>query len=130
MPTRYGATRRAMLLTTSALVTGCASMSDGDVVERGRASWYGEQFHGRRTASGERFDSNALTAAHPSWPFGTVVRVRNVRNGREVTVRINDRGPSVKGRIIDLSQAAAKALGMVSVGHAEVELRARLPARR
>jgi rare lipoprotein A len=130
MPTRYGATRRAMLLTALALVTGCASMSDGDVVERGRASWYGEQFHGRRTASGERFDSNALTAAHPSWPFGTVVRVRNVRNGREVTVRINDRGPSVKGRIIDLSQAAAKALGMVSVGHAEVELRARLPARR
>ena len=119
-----------MLLTALALVTGCASMSDGDVVERGRASWYGEQFQGRRTASGERFDSSALTAAHPSWPFGTVVRVRHVGNGREVTVRINDRGPSVKGRIIDLSQAAAKALGMVGTGHAEVELRARLPARR
>jgi len=89
---------------------------------RGRASWYGAKFHGRRTSSGERFDMNALTAAHKSLPFGTRVRVRNVANGREVVVRINDRGPHLRNRIIDLSKAAAAALGFLQAGEARVVL--------
>ena len=91
-------------------------------LERGIASWYGLPFHGRRTASGERFDMNALTAAHPTLPFGTRVRVRSLVNGREVTVRINDRGPYARGRIIDLSHAAARAIGLLSRGTKAVEL--------
>jgi rare lipoprotein A len=83
---------------------------------RGIASWYGLEFHGRRTASGERFDMNALTAAHPTLPFGTRVRVLNPRNGRSIEVRINDRGPHVRGRIIDLSHAAARAIGHLGWG--------------
>src|SRR5690606_13032527 len=86
-------------------------------VERGKASWYGGRFHGRRTASGERFDKHALTAAHRRLPFGTTVRVTNRRNGRSVTVRINDRGPfGRRGRIIDLSEAAARRLDMLRAG--------------
>jgi rare lipoprotein A len=112
------------------LLAGCASGPGGDVFERGRASWYGERFEGRRTASGERFDMRAFTAAHRTLPFGTLVRVRSVANGREVTVRINDRGPHVAGRIIDLSHAAAKAIGMVEAGQMDVELRARPAAGR
>ncbi|MBC5764919.1 septal ring lytic transglycosylase RlpA family protein [Ramlibacter sp. GTP1] len=84
--------------------------------DRGVASWYGPRFHGRRTASGERFDMHALTAAHPTLPFGTVVRVENPDDGRSVEVRINDRGPHIKQRIIDLSRAAARALGMLDAG--------------
>lgn len=83
--------------------------------QQGVASWYGgTQFHGRKTASGERFDRHALTAAHPSLPFGTRVCVRSQVNGRGVVVRINDRGPHVPNRIIDLSEGAAKLLGMHS----------------
>lgn len=82
----------------------------------GLASWYGLGFHGRRTASGERFNMNALTAAHPWLPFGTRVLVQNPVNGRSVVVRINDRGPHVAGRIIDLSHAAARALGLLGWG--------------
>ncbi len=85
-------------------------------IEQGAASWYGRRFHGRRTASGERYDMNALTAAHRTLPFGTLVRVRSQVTGREVDVRINDRGPHVAGRIIDLSQAAAEALGLMGLG--------------
>src|SRR3712207_2355167 len=81
----------------------------------GLASWYGPGFHGRRTASGEKFDANALTAAHRTLPFGTQVRVVNQRTGRSVVVRINDRGPFAHGRIIDLSQAAAQAIGVSGV---------------
>lgn len=88
----------------------------------GVASYYGRKFHGRRTANGERFDMNAMTAAHKTLPFGTRVRVTNPRNGRSVTVRINDRGPFIRGRTIDLSRAAAEELGMISSGHAQVEL--------
>jgi rare lipoprotein A len=91
--------------------------------ERGIASWYGKKFHGRRTASGERYNMHQLTAAHPKAPFGTVVQVRNLANGRAVTVRINDRGPFKDGRIIDLSYAAAKQLGMLGSGTAKVEVR-------
>ena len=91
-------------------------------LERGHASWYGGQFHGRRTASGENYNKYALTAAHKTLPFGTIVRVRSLKHGREVDVRINDRGPFAKGRVIDLSQAAAEALGLTSTGVAEVSL--------
>jgi rare lipoprotein A len=89
----------------------------------GRASYYGKKFQGRRTASGERYDMRALTAAHPRLPFGTVVTVTNMKNGRSVKVRINDRGPFIKGRIIDLSYAAARKLGMLSKGVARVRVR-------
>ncbi len=89
---------------------------------RGMASWYGPGFHGRRTANGERFNQNSLTAAHRSLPFGTKVRVTNMNNGRSVIVRINDRGPYAGRRIIDLSAAAARVLGMVGSGVAPVRL--------
>ena len=93
-------------------------------VERGQAGWYGDRYHGRKTASGERFDQNALTAAHRTLPFGTMVEVKNLDNGRTVTVRINDRGPfGRKTRIIDLSRAAAGEIDMVHAGVAQVELR-------
>jgi rare lipoprotein A len=90
--------------------------------QKGFASWYGPGFHGRRTANGERYDMNALTAAHPSLPFGTLVEVRNPRTGRSVTVRINDRGPFAKSRVIDLSYAAAREVGVWGPGTAFVEL--------
>lgn len=98
------------------------AQSLGNELGRGRASWYGAKFHGRRTSSGERFDMNDLTAAHGTLRFGTRVRVRNVANGREVVVRINDRGPRARNRIIDLSKAAAAALGFVQAGEAPVVL--------
>lgn len=88
----------------------------------GIASYYGRRFHGRRTANGERFNMRALTAAHRTLPFGSRVRVTNPRNGRSVTVRINDRGPFTRGRTIDLSRAAATRIGLVKRGHGRVEL--------
>lgn len=88
----------------------------------GVASWYGGKFNGRKTASGERFDSKRLTAAHRTLRFGTCVLVQNVENGKSVKVRINDRGPFTRGRIIDLSEAAAKRLDFVSEGVARVRL--------
>ncbi len=84
-------------------------------LQQGLASWYGPGFHGRNTASGERFNSGSLTAAHRTLPFGTRVRVVNKRNGRSVVVRINDRGPFAHGRVIDLSHASAKAIGVDGV---------------
>lgn len=89
---------------------------------RGLASYYAEQFHGRPTSSGEIYNMNDLTAAHRSLPFGTAVRVRNIRNNRTVTVRINDRGPQKQERIIDLSKAAAASLDMIRAGVVEVEI--------
>ena len=86
------------------------------------ASFYGSELHGRRTASGERFDMHALTAAHRTLPFGTRLLVTNPSNGRTVTVRVNDRGPFHGGRIIDLSRAAATQIGLVARGHGRVEL--------
>jgi len=112
----------ALLLT---VVSGCAS-TRSLTPPRGRqvgiASYYAHAHHGHRTASGERFDMGAMTAAHPSLPFGTRVRVTHLGNGRRVVVRINDRGPFRKGRIIDLSLAAARELGMVGAGTARVRL--------
>jgi rare lipoprotein A len=90
--------------------------------KQGMASWYGPGFHGRRTASGETFNSGALTAAHRYLPFGTRVRVTNVRNGRSVVVRINDRGPFTGGRVIDLSRGAAAVIGVFQSGVAPVVL--------
>ena len=86
------------------------------------ATYYGQEFAGHRTASGETFNPNALTAAHRTLPFGTRVRVTNSRNGRSVIVRINDRGPFVKGRAIDLSSAAAQAIGMGSTADVHIEV--------
>jgi rare lipoprotein A len=91
-------------------------------LQRGTASWYGPSFQGHRTASGERYDMHEYTAAHPSLPFGTVLEVRNVANGRSVKVRVNDRGPFTHKRIIDLSYAAAKEIGAVLPGTAVVEI--------
>ena len=93
-----------------------------EIFERGGASWYGIQFHQRKTANGERFDMTALTAAHKTLPFNTRVCVRSLVNGREVLVRINDRGPYAAGRIIDLSRAAADSLGMLGLGIKQVAL--------
>jgi rare lipoprotein A len=91
-------------------------------VEVGWASWYGKDFHGRRTASGAVYDMYQLTAAHKTLPLGTTVMVTHLDNGKSVLVTINDRGPFVKGRIIDLSYAAAQALGMVEEGVAKVRV--------
>ena len=91
-------------------------------LERGSASWYGPGFHGKRTANGERYDMHALTAAHKTLPFGTMVRVKSLVNGREVLVRITDRGPFIRNRVIDLSRAAASELGMLSLGFKQVVL--------
>lgn len=91
-------------------------------VEQGEASWYGAALHRRRTASGERFDMHAFTAAHRTLPFGTQVCVRSVVNGKVMRVRINDRGPHVANRIIDLSRAAAQSLGMLDRGTKQVTL--------
>ena len=90
--------------------------------QRGRASWYGPGFDGRRTASGERFEPQAMTAAHRSLPFGTRVRVTHVSTGRSVVVRINDRGPFHGGRIIDLAAGPARMIGLTSAGSAYVSL--------
>ncbi|WP_431274041.1 septal ring lytic transglycosylase RlpA family protein [Variovorax ureilyticus] len=110
-------------------VPGAGELDDGqpedpnrEVFERGGASWYGIQFHQRKTASGERFDMTDFTAAHRTLPFNTRVCVRSLVNGREVLVRINDRGPYAAGRIIDLSRAAAESIGLVGLGIKQVAL--------
>jgi rare lipoprotein A len=92
--------------------------------QQGIASWYGEKFHGRKTSNGEIYDMYAISAAHKTLPLGTYVRVFNLQNGRSLDVRINDRGPFVRGRIIDLSYGAAKQLGVVGPGTAQVRVEA------
>jgi rare lipoprotein A len=111
----------------SMLVSGCSGLERSETKEglrtaTGVASYYGDEFSGRITASGERYDPNKLTAAHRSYPFGTRVRVTNLDNGKSVLVRINDRGPYKTGRIIDLSLRAAKELGLLIVGTAKVSV--------
>jgi rare lipoprotein A len=93
-----------------------------DFRQRGIASWYGKQFHGRKTSNGETYNMYGLSAAHKTLPLGTWVRVRNLTNDRSVELRINDRGPFVRGRVIDLSYGAAKKLGVVGPGTAKVEV--------
>jgi rare lipoprotein A len=106
-----------------AVVLGTLAMSCGAVVpalaQSGAASWYGS---GHRTANGERFNPNGMTAAHRTLPFGTRVRVENRRTGRSVIVRINDRGPFVRGRIIDLSRGSARALGMGGTSYVSLQV--------
>jgi len=92
-------------------------------VERGEASWYGPGFHGNKTANGERYDMHQLTAAHRTLPLGSIAVVRSMSTGRQVTVRINDRGPFARGRVLDLSLAGAHALGMTGAGTDQIELR-------
>jgi rare lipoprotein A len=96
--------------------------------QRGLASWYGKDFHGRKTSNGETYNMYAMTAAHKTLPLGTRVQVKNLTNGRSAVVRVNDRGPFVRGRIIDLSYAAAGKLGIVGPGTAPVEIIALVPA--
>lgn len=132
------------ILLTVALLTSCGGRKDvnrrgeiklrgerpvkmkkkkpGDLLQKGVASWYGQPFHGRKTSNGETYNMWALTAAHKTIPFGTWVRVRNLDNGRETFVRINDRGPFIRGRVIDLSRKAAEAIGLDRSGIANVGL--------
>jgi len=107
----------ATTLALLTLATGCASSTSD-----GLASYYADKYQGHKTASGERFDTARLTAAHRTLPFGTRVRVTSLDNGRSVVVRVNDRGPFVSGRVIDLSPAAARQLDMLRAGVARVKL--------
>ncbi len=113
----YTATLAAILI----LFASCGKF----ITENGKASYYGDEANGKRTASGQVFNKNKLTAAHKTLPFGTVVTVKNVSNGKTVEVTITDRGPFVKGRIIDLSEKAASVIGMLEQGVTEVQLKFR-----
>lgn len=113
----------ALLLLLGACAGDSGEIDTGGYTQVGLASWYGKRFQGRRTASGEPFDMNRRTAAHPSLPFGTRIEVTNLANGRKLVVRINDRGPSVDGRILDLSRRAAQDLGFLRDGVTRVRLR-------
>ncbi|HZI63619.1 MAG TPA: septal ring lytic transglycosylase RlpA family protein [Thermoanaerobaculia bacterium] len=116
-----------LALALAGLALGCAVYSPRrpppGTTLIGVASWYGPGFHGRRTANGEIYDMHRLTAAHKTLPFDTLLEVRNLENGRSVLVRVNDRGPHVKRRILDVSYAAAQELGMMGSGITRVELR-------
>jgi rare lipoprotein A len=101
---------------------GRSSHSFDGKTEQGFASWYGDQFHGKKTASGETYNMYTMTAAHRYAPFGTQIRVTNLENNRQTVVKINDRGPFVRGRIIDLSKKAAEEIGMIGAGTARVRL--------
>jgi rare lipoprotein A len=112
------------IVVAAAFVTGLLLSATGSAFAHGDqcggASWYGPGFHGKKAASGQRFDQNAMTAAHKSLPFGTVVRVTDQRTGKSVNVTINDRGPFHRNRIIDLSKAAAAKLGIQNAGTGKV----------
>jgi len=99
-----------------------------ETTQVGTASWYGPGFHGHETASGEAFDQHALTAAHRTLPLGTEAKVTNLETGQSVKVKINDRGPYVQGRQLDLSQAAAKQIGLTKQGLAKVKIEAKRPS--
>lgn len=101
---------------------GCAHKLKESKTQQGRASWYGDSHHGQRTANGEKFDMHALTAAHRTLPMNSMVRVTSLSTGKSVSVRINDRGPYSKGRIIDVSKAAAAQLGLIEKGLDDVEI--------
>lgn len=128
---RAVAVSRFLIATLPLLLVGCSVNRKptapgtprlGRPLESGFASWYGPGFHGRRTANGEKYNMYDLTAAHPRLPFGTRLEVRNVKTGQTVTVRVNDRGPFKKGRILDLSYAAARQAGVFAPGTAYVEI--------
>ncbi|SDX54320.1 rare lipoprotein A [Pseudomonas salomonii] len=114
------------LLALFSLLAGCASglIDPNGYDETGTASYYGAKHHGNKTASGEPFNQNALTAAHRRLPFGTRVKVTNLDNNRSVVLRVNDRGPHTRGRLIDVSRKAAEQLGMLGRGTARVRVQA------
>ena len=123
--------RRAVMMLALVGFAACASAGSVQAdrrtwkvgnVQEGKATWYGKKFHGKQTASGERYDMNSMTAAHRSLPFGSVVRVTNLRNGKSAVVRINNRGPYGKGRIVDVSRAAARKLEMIDRGVVRAKL--------
>ena len=130
------ALQRLLSLVLVAALAGCATgpaprdaggapavaIDEAEVIERGMASWYGDRHHGRRTANGEAFDMNALTAAHRTLPFGTRLLVTNAQTGDSVVVTVNDRGPFHGNRVIDLSDAAAGEIGILRAGSGRVEL--------
>ena len=115
-------------LVSCLLLSACSALPKGElsldlgIKDRGVASWYGKEFHGKLAANGEVFDMTAYTAAHRKLPLGSLVRVVNLTNGKSVQVRINDRGPYVTGRMLDLSQAAARELGMLEAGTSAVQI--------
>jgi rare lipoprotein A len=128
------------LVISIALVAGCSRSTDEKrddrpgrkekpphFVQTGMASWYGKGLKGRKTANGERFDPEELTAAHRTLPFGSIVRITNLRNNRSVSVRITNRGPFIRGRIIDVSPAAARELRMVKSGVTRVRIEVSTP---
>lgn len=104
------------------LILPLSSFSDEVYPQYGKASWYGKSFQGKKTASGELFDKHSFTGAHRNLPFGTLVKVINLRNGKEVVVTVNDRGPFIRGRIIDISRAAADFIGIVRRGVTRVRV--------
>jgi len=123
----------AVLLAVLTTAAGCVGHGQpttrphkGPYVETGTASWYGQPFHGRKTASGERYNMRKMTAAHKTLPFGAMVKVTDLETGRSIKVRITDRGPYAKGRIIDLSRKAAKKLGMYERGVTRVRIETKL----
>ncbi len=126
---------RGLAVCLTLLIAGCASDPDpkkykftppqapqAGTVQEGIASWYGPKYHGKKTSSGEVFDQDALTAAHPSWAFGTRAKVTLLSTGKSVVVRVNDRFPAHKGRAIDLSREAAKRIGLIGPGTGKVRL--------
>ena len=113
--------QRVIIAFVGLVLTFTFQRAQADEVLTGKASFYGNKFHGRKTSSGERYHRDSLTCAHKTLPFGTLLKVRNLKNGREVIVKVTDRGPFVKGRIVDLSMAAARELDMLSSGVANVE---------
>lgn len=112
----------AGFLATLAFHPVTSTAGEAGFKQKGVASYYADRFHGRKTASGVRYDKGALTAAHKTLPMGTKVRVTNLKSGESVDVEINDRGPHVKGRVVDLSKAAARELGMTKAGVAKVQV--------
>ena len=127
---KHGSRARAAIavMLAGAVLVGCATdavtgpAAAGDYDRTGKASWYGKRYHGRTTASGERFNMNAMTAAHRTLPFGTRVRVTNLANRRSVVLTINDRGPYAGRRIIDVSRRAAEMLGFIQSGVVRVRV--------
>jgi rare lipoprotein A len=111
----------AVLSSQAATKPGTKATKSRNWLQVGVASWYGMQFQGRKTAGGEAFDMNSMTCAHPTLPMGTWLRVTNLRNRKTAFVRVNDRGPVFEGRIVDLSFAAARALGLAGVGKVKLE---------
>ncbi len=121
-PKVKGAHNEAKLIARKVRAISNLELSSLQFIEKGTASWYGSEFQGQLTASGERYDMHSLTAAHRTLPFNTIILVKNMNNGKTVVVRVNDRGPFVDNRIIDLSKKAARKLGMLGAGTTNVRL--------